>query len=83
MVSICFGLKEEELWEVHTLHLAKIKRELFSQGLLIKENFLCVIGQQDLQTRLVVKMTPLLAIGINRDAIDLLLLLTYYLPMSL
>ena len=83
MVSICLGLKEEELWEVHKLPLVKMKRELFSQELLIKENFLSVTGPQDLQTRLAAKMTPLLAIGINRDAIDPLLLLTYYLPMSL
>jgi len=42
-----------------------------------------VIGQQDQPIRLVAKMTPLLPIGINKDAIDQLLLLTCSLPMSL
>jgi len=83
MVSIYLDLKEEELWEVHKLHSAKIKRELFLQELLIKENFLSVIGQQDQPIRLVAKMTPLLPIGINKDAIDQLLLLTCSLLMSL
>jgi hypothetical protein len=71
MVFICLDLKEEELWEVHILPLVKIKKELFSQVRQIKASYLCVIGQQDQQIKLVAKMTLLLLIGINRDVIDL------------
>jgi hypothetical protein len=53
------------------LPLVKIKKELFSQVRQIKASYLCVIGQQDQQIKLVAKMTLLLLIGINRDVIDL------------
>ena len=71
MASICLDLKEEELWEVHILPLAKTKRELFLQALQIKASYLCVIGQQDQQTKLAAKMTLSLLIGISKGVIDL------------
>ena len=71
MVSICLGQKEEELWEVHILHLAKIKRELSSRVHLTKASFSCVIGQLDQLTKLVARTTLLLLIGINKEVTDL------------
>ena len=60
MDFISLDLKVEDQWEDHQLLLKKIKSEQFLQELLIKENFLYVIGQQDQLIKLVVKIKQLL-----------------------
>jgi len=70
MDFISLDLKVEDLWEDHQLLLKKIKNEQFLQELLIKENFLYVIGQQDQLIKLVVKIKQLLVIGIKKEVID-------------
>jgi len=70
MDFISLDLKVEDLWEDHQLVLKKIKNEQFLQELLIKENFLYVIGQQDQLIKLVVKIKQLLVIGIKKEVID-------------
>ena len=69
----CLGLKVEELWEDLMLLLIKIKSEQFLLVQLIKDNYLFVIGLHDRQMNQEAKMILLLAIGINKDALDLLL----------
>ena len=70
MDFISLDLKVEDLWEDHQLVLKKIKNEQFLQELLIRENFLYVIGQQDQLIKLVVKIKQLLVIGIKKEVID-------------
>lgn len=70
MDFISLDLKVEDQWEDHQLLLKKIKSEQFLQELLIKENFLYVIGQQDQLIKLVVKIKQLLVIGIKKEVID-------------
>ena len=67
-------LKVEDLWVDQPLLSKKTKKEQFLQELLIKVNFLFVIGQQGQLMKQVVKMKQLLDTGIKRGAIDQLLL---------
>ena len=73
MDFIFLGLKEEDQWEVLRLSSKKMKKEQFSLELQIKDNYLSVIGEQDLLMRLEAKMTQLLVTGIKKEATDQLL----------
>lgn len=72
--SIYFDPREEEPWEDLPSPSIEMKKEQSSQGLQIRGNFLSVTGRLDLQTKLAAKTIPLLLIGTNKDASDLLYL---------
>ena len=57
MDSIFLDLKEEEPWVGLISHLAKMRKEQYSQALLTKASFLFVTGQQDQLIKLEVKTT--------------------------
>lgn len=76
MDSISLDLKVEELWEDHLLNLTKLKRALYLKAVLIKENFLFVIGLPDLLMNQEAKMIPSLSSGIKKETSGLYYLLT-------
>lgn len=67
MVFIYLDPKEVDLWEDLLFHLIKARKELFLQAHLIKDNYLFVIGLQDLQIRQEVKMIQFYLIGIKKE----------------
>ena len=67
-------LKVERPWVLLLLTSRKTKKKLFSQELLIKENYLCVTGQREVLIKQEVKMIPFFNIGISRETTDPLLL---------
>lgn len=78
MDFICLGLKVEVKWAVLLLLLRKIRKEQSLLAHQTKEICLYVIGQHDLQTRLVAKTKLLLDFGTTKGVIDLVLLWIYY-----
>lgn len=82
MDSICSDLKEEVQWEDPTLPSIVMRREQFSQGQLIKENYLSAIGQLVRLMKREAKTIQLLAFGVNKDALDLSLPWIYSHPMK-
>jgi tRNA pseudouridine-54 N-methylase len=74
--------KVEELWEDLILLLTVMKKGQYLQELQIKENCLFVIGQLDQLMKQEARMIQLLAFGVNKDALDLLLPWIYFHQMK-
>jgi tRNA pseudouridine-54 N-methylase len=74
--------KVEELWEDLILLLTVMKKGQYLQELQIKENCLFVIGQLAQLMKQEAKMIQLLAFGVNKDALDLLLPWIYFHQMK-
>jgi hypothetical protein len=76
MDSIFLDLKAEERWEDLLWASKKIKKELFSLELPIKESFLFVIGQLEAQMKQEAKMIPFFSTGIRKETSGQLFLST-------
>jgi tRNA pseudouridine-54 N-methylase len=74
--------KVEELWEDLILLLTVMKKGQYLQELQIKESCSFVIGQLDQLMKQEAKMIQLLAFGVNKDALDLLLPWIYFHQMK-